>query len=234
MERPQPVEAALRRWLQELPGRVVTGTLDPARLVSLVESELLDVAGNLRGELPQRIEILVAPADYRRLSRTGHDLAVELAAGLRALGRRLEQPDYRPEVRLGADPGVPPGQPEVRFPSGGLETTQPIPAAPASSGLVGHLHIWVGDGPAWSVAVDRLPFTIGRSTEADLILAEPSVSRKHCQIRTGPDGLELVDLSSLNGTWVNDRRVTRIRLTGRTEFQVGPYRLRFEPAPAGG
>lgn len=233
MDRPQHVEAALRHWLQELPGRVVTGTLDPARLVSLVESELLDIAGNLRGELPQRIEILVAPADYRRLSRTGHDLAVELVAGLRALGRRLERPDYHPEVRLRADPSVPPGQPEVRFPPGELETTQPIPAA-APAGPVGHLHIRAEDGPAWSVAVDRLPFTIGRSTEADLILAEPSVSRKHCQIRAGPDGLELVDLSSLNGTWVNDRRVTRIRLTGRTEFRVGPYRLRFEPAPAAG
>jgi len=41
-----------------------------------------------------------------------------------------------------------------------------------------------------------------------------------------------VDLSSLNGTWVDDRRVTRARLTGRTEFRVGPYRLRFEPATA--
>ncbi len=232
MERPQSVEAALRRWLQELPGRVVTGALDPARLVSLVESELLDIATNLGRDLPLRIEILVAPADYRRLSRTGHDLAVELAAGLRALGRRLDRPDYRPEVRLRADPGVRPGEPEVRFPAEDLEVTRQI--APAPAGLVGHLHIRSGDGPVWSVAVDRLPFTIGRSTDADLVLAEPSVSRKHCQIRSGPDGLELVDLSSLNGTWVDDRRVTRARLTGRTEFRVGPYRLRFEPARADG
>jgi hypothetical protein len=233
MDRPQPLEAALRRWLQDLPGRVVTGALDPARLVSLVEAELLDIAAELE-ELPARIEILVAPADYRRLSRTGHDLAVELAAGLRALGRRLDRPNYRPEVRLRADPGVRPGEPEVRFPADALELTQQIAPAPAPQGLIGRLHIRAAEGPSWSVAVDRLPFTIGRSPEADLVLAEPSVSRKHCQIRPGPEALELVDLSSLNGTWVEGRRVTRARLTGRTEFQVGPYRLRFEPARADG
>lgn len=234
MDRPQSVEAALRRWLQELPGRVVTGALDPARLVALVEAELLDIAANHGQELPPRIEILVAPADYRRLSRTGHDLAVELTAGLRALGRRLDRPDYRPEVRLRAHPGVRPGEPEVRFPAGDPELTQQIAPASGPRGLVGHLWIQTADGPPWSVAVDRLPFTIGRSPEADLVLAEPSVSRKHCQIRPGPDGLELVDLSSLNGTWVEGRRVTRARLTGRTEFQVGPYRLRFEPARTDG
>jgi len=233
MDRPQPLEAALRRWLQDLPGRVVTGALDPARLVSLVEAELLDISAE-PAQLPARIDTLLAPADYRRLSRAAHAPAALPAAGRRALGRRLDRPDYRPEVRLRADPGVRPGEPEVRFPADDLELTQQIAPAPTSQPLVGHLHIQAAEGPSWSVPVDRLPFTIGRSPEADLVLAEPSVSRKHCQIRPGPDGLELVDLSSLNGTWVEGRRVTRARLTGRTEFQVGPYRLRFEPARADG
>lgn len=49
---------------------------------------------------------------------------------------------------------------------------------------------------------------IGRENTA-LLLDDPEVSRRHAVIRPRGDGLEIEDLGSLNGTWVNGHRVTQ-------------------------
>ena len=69
--------------------------------------------------------------------------------------------------------------------------------------------------------------TIGRAPRADFILDAALVSRIHCRITAGDDDLEVVDLSSTNGVYVNDRRVIRAHVVrgdrlrvGRVEFTV--------------
>ncbi len=70
--------------------------------------------------------------------------------------------------------------------------------------------------------------TLGRGDEAGLRVDRPLVSRRHCRVIAHPDGrLEVVDLDSTNGTFVNGRRVARAwlgpgdRLTvGRVAFRV--------------
>ena len=47
--------------------------------------------------------------------------------------------------------------------------------------------------------------TIGRSTGADFIVEAPLVSRVHCRLEAGADRLEVIDLSSTNGTFVSER-----------------------------
>ena len=49
--------------------------------------------------------------------------------------------------------------------------------------------------------------TVGRAPRADFILDAALVSRLHCRLSAEDDGLEVVDLSSTNGTFVNDKRV---------------------------
>ncbi len=46
---------------------------------------------------------------------------------------------------------------------------------------------------------------IGR--EGDLVIADPEISRRHCVIRVVDGTLVLDDLQSLNGTWVNGKRI---------------------------
>jgi class 3 adenylate cyclase len=53
--------------------------------------------------------------------------------------------------------------------------------------------------------VERL--TLGRGEEAGVLIDDPEVSRTHAILRPTADGLELQDLSSLNGTWVNGERI---------------------------
>ncbi len=68
--------------------------------------------------------------------------------------------------------------------------------------------------------------TVGRATRADFILDVALVSRLHCRLTSGTDGaLEIEDLKSTNGTWVNDRRVTRKALSPGDRVRIGRVEL---------
>ncbi len=69
--------------------------------------------------------------------------------------------------------------------------------------------------------------TIGRATRADFIVKAPLVSRFHCRLTALENGgLEVQDLESTNGTFVNDRRVARAALAPGDRLRVG--RVDFE------
>ena len=67
--------------------------------------------------------------------------------------------------------------------------------------------------------------TIGRAPRADFILDKPLVSRLHCRIEAHPDTLEVVDLSSTNGTFVNEQRVSRAPLAVGDRLRLGRVEL---------
>jgi hypothetical protein len=69
--------------------------------------------------------------------------------------------------------------------------------------------------------------TIGRSPEAEVFLDDVTVSREHAVLERRDDGIHIVDLSSLNGTYVNRERVDDALLADGDELQVGKYRLTF-------
>jgi pSer/pThr/pTyr-binding forkhead associated (FHA) protein len=72
---------------------------------------------------------------------------------------------------------------------------------------------------------DRL--TIGRSPDSDIFLDDVTVSRRHAVLAREGAGFSIEDLGSLNGTFVNRRRVDAQRLEDGDEVQVGKYRLTF-------
>jgi len=64
--------------------------------------------------------------------------------------------------------------------------------------------------------------TIGRSTGADFIVDAALVSRVHCRLSALPGGeLEVKDLDSTNGTYVNGARVETARLSSGDRLKVG-------------
>ena len=68
---------------------------------------------------------------------------------------------------------------------------------------------------------------IGRSPECDIFLDDVTVSRKHAVLVEREGGYVIEDLGSLNGTYVNRRRIDSHRLADGDEVQIGKYRLTF-------
>jgi hypothetical protein len=75
------------------------------------------------------------------------------------------------------------------------------------------------------VALDRDWTRIGRSLAADIRLDDPTISRRHALIVRGPDGVRVLDDRSLNGVFVNGKRVDWHTLADGDEIVVGRYRL---------
>jgi pSer/pThr/pTyr-binding forkhead associated (FHA) protein len=70
--------------------------------------------------------------------------------------------------------------------------------------------------------------TIGRSPDCDFFLDDVTVSRKHAVLVRDGDAFEIEDQGSLNGTFVNRRRIeARTRLQSGDEVQIGKYRVSF-------
>jgi ABC transport system ATP-binding/permease protein len=67
--------------------------------------------------------------------------------------------------------------------------------------------------------------TVGRATRADFILDAALVSRLHCRITAGDENLEVIDLRSTNGTFVNDKRVEKALLAAGDRLRVGRVEL---------
>src|SRR5690349_24845555 len=69
--------------------------------------------------------------------------------------------------------------------------------------------------------------TVGRALTSDVPLLDPTVSRRHASLVADDSGIELNDLGSSNGTFVNGERVEKARLTpgdvltfGKLSFNV--------------
>jgi pSer/pThr/pTyr-binding forkhead associated (FHA) protein len=74
--------------------------------------------------------------------------------------------------------------------------------------------------------------TMGRATRADFIVDEALVSRLHCRFTVGAAGeLEVEDLDSTNGTFVNGKRVKRVRLVHGDLVRVGQVEIEVAEAP---
>jgi pSer/pThr/pTyr-binding forkhead associated (FHA) protein len=68
--------------------------------------------------------------------------------------------------------------------------------------------------------------TIGRAPRADFILDVALVSRLHCRLTAAAHNVEVVDLSSTNGTFVNDKRVQKASLGAGDRLRVGRVELK--------
>jgi len=91
-------------------------------------------------------------------------------------------------------------------------------------------------GPEYSWLFRILPGTLktmGRAARADFVVDAPLVSRLHCRLTLDDDGrLDIEDLGSTNGTWVNGRKVEKAPLSPDDKVRVGrvEFDVRREPA----
>ena len=69
------------------------------------------------------------------------------------------------------------------------------------------LELNIGDQLEKRYIISRLGLKIGRAAPADIILADARVSRTHCIVELNDDGVEVSDMNSTNGTYIDDERI---------------------------
>jgi len=73
--------------------------------------------------------------------------------------------------------------------------------------------------------------TVGRDRAADYRVDLPLVSRLHCRLEVGMNGtVEVVDLDSTNGTWVDGEKVARAPIEPGSTLRVGRVAFVLERA----
>jgi pSer/pThr/pTyr-binding forkhead associated (FHA) protein len=71
------------------------------------------------------------------------------------------------------------------------------------------------------IVLGRLPVTVGRGVDAGVVLDDHSVSRRHCVIYEMAGMLEVRDLGSRNGTFVNRLGIAKARMMARDKLTIG-------------
>lgn len=95
---------------------------------------------------------------------------------------------------------------------------------PAGQGL---LVVKRGPNAGARFLLDQETTTVGRHPEADIFLDDVTVSRRHAEFRIKDAQFEVVDVGSLNGTYVNrEPRNSQVLEVG-DEIQIGKFRLVF-------
>ena len=79
--------------------------------------------------------------------------------------------------------------------------------------------------------LDRPVTSAGRHPNSDIFCDDITVSRRHAEFRRQNSEFQVVDVGSLNGTYVNRAPVQSAVLANGDEIQVGKFRLVFLTAP---
>lgn len=79
--------------------------------------------------------------------------------------------------------------------------------------------------------LDQETTTAGRHPESDIFLDDVTVSRRHAEFRLNDGAFEVVDVGSLNGTYVNREPRNSQVLSIGDEIQIGKFRLVFIAGP---
>ncbi|MEV8020659.1 DUF3662 and FHA domain-containing protein [Streptomyces sp. NPDC086554] len=184
--------------------------------------------------------------------------AEDLDTGLyRVRSRTLASSTSQTPERAPAAPAAPsgPGPADRRPPAGGgygypqqPSSAPPMPAAPPPGGRQGgpapvpNRPQGPGAGPLPGAQVrrwieingnrhqiSRPTLVLGRSTDADVRIDDPGVSRRHCEIRTGTPST-IQDLGSTNGIVVDGQHTTRATLRDGSRIVVGQTTIVYRQA----
>ncbi len=79
--------------------------------------------------------------------------------------------------------------------------------------------------------LDQSVTSAGRHPDSDIFLDDVTVSRRHAEFRLDGHEFQVVDVGSLNGTYVNREPVDSATLANGDEVQIGKFRLVFLTGP---
>jgi hypothetical protein len=225
--------------------KVFKGGVEPVEIAGALtrEAEERKAIGPQRTLVPNDYLVELSTPDYERLADYFGPLSEELSAIVRehaAVNRYTfvhavtvgfaENPDldlgiFR--VRSGVSaPDLSPATGQTWLPpaaNGADRPTDPGARLVLVAGGTASQGAAEADGAARAYPLDRDVTVIGRSGDVDVPLTDTGVSRTHGEIRRigADDGHVYVDLGSMNGSWVNGRRVQEATLRDGDRLEVG-------------
>lgn len=90
------------------------------------------------------------------------------------------------------------------------------------------LVIKTGESQGMKLRLGKSIANLGRRETNEVFLDDPNISRVHAQIELVQDEYILTDLGSLNGTYVNGKRIHRTRLNSGDQIKLGKTELDFQ------
>ncbi|WP_330338875.1 DUF3662 and FHA domain-containing protein [Streptomyces sp. NBC_00557] len=168
---------------------------------------------------------------YRVRSRTLASSSSQQAPAAPAPGRPAPGAPggygYPPAAPAGVPP-MPSAPPPGARP-GGYGYPQPATQRPAAAPVSGgRTRYWIEiNGTRHQIS--RPTLVLGRSTDADVRIDDPGVSRRHCEIRTGTPST-IQDLGSTNGIVVDGQHTTRATLRDGSRIVVGSTTVIYRQA----
>ncbi len=240
------LEHFLERLFERPTARLLGASLEPVTLVRRLERAIDEErrAGADGMLAPTRFTVEVSPADaasLARLERLEDDLADAALDHARRRGYRIPE---RPTVAVVGSPAIEPG--DVRVATGfadghrmavgtgrQVEQTLVHPLPPAvPPGAV--LRVAPPGAQARDVVLDGRPLTIGRATDADVVIVDPLVSRRHARLASRGGRILLTDLGSTNGTRVNGEVIREAIVGPGDRLEIGATWLEVVLPDGGG
>jgi hypothetical protein len=247
------LEAKLGGLVEGAFGRAFRTSVQPVELAHKLAKEMEDnqMASVSRVYVPNHYRVFLSPKDREQFTSYEPALRKELSDYLLEHARQESFAlSTRPQVEFHTDDRLDLGefgiQAQLLAPPE-EEQEEAGPAAPGpSSGDFGHTMVYspskdarriepaqdrrqgllVGDGRRNVLSGSRI--VVGRSREADIVISDPNISRRHAELRRGDEGWQIVDLGSTNGIKVNGRRVDQQALRPGDQITVGVTDLTFE------
>src|ERR1700742_2908988 len=115
--------------------------------------------------------------------------------------------------------------------AGGGSAGSGVEGLPAGSAL---LVVKRGPNAGSGFLLDQPITSAGRNPDSDIFLDDVTVSRRHAEFRLENNEFNVVDVGSLNGTYVNREPVDSAVLANGDEVQIGKFRLVFLTGPKQG
>jgi hypothetical protein len=242
------LEAKLGGFVEGAFGRAFKSSVQPVELAHKLAKEMEDnqMASVSRVYVPNHYRVFLSPKDREQFASYEPALRKELSDYLLEHARQEQFAlSTRPQVEFQTDERLDLGefgiQAQLLAPPEEEAEAQDPP-----SGDFGHTMVYspsrdarriepvddrrqallVGDGKRNVLSGSRV--VLGRSREADIVVNDPNVSRKHAELRREESGWQVVDLGSTNGIKVNGRRAEQHALTPGDRITLGVTDLTFE------
>lgn len=231
-------EKTVERALSNTFARAFKADLKPVDIASALRTQMDDQTASLsrgRTAVPNVFVIELGPADLVRVEEWGHDALIEDL--IRTATSHATDQGYvfvgPLSVNIQEVPDLKPGQFTIHSSSEYVVPDHGAPATPSRAPAEpGSRSVDLTAQPIIDVDGQRYLLTgaatiLGRGSEADIIVQDPGVSRRHLKIEITTDGVIATDLGSTNGTFVEGHRIDAATLVDGNTVTIGRTRITY-------